>query len=85
MAVAQGTGGSVTVASRLQKRKLIATPGQMTTIGTIALQLYEEKYGHRPSKQLEIVGKFRFKTYHYETAAVELVDSAIDLVMREGR
>ncbi|MBR8833026.1 MAG: ATP-dependent RecD-like DNA helicase [Stigonema ocellatum SAG 48.90 = DSM 106950] len=81
---AQATPNTVTVSSRLLLRGLIATPGQMTTIGTIALQLYESKYGHRPSKQLEIVGKFRFKTYHYETAAVELIDSAIDLVMREG-
>ncbi|MBW4628737.1 MAG: ATP-dependent RecD-like DNA helicase [Brasilonema octagenarum HA4186-MV1] len=82
--VASATPTTVTVASRLQERGRIATPGQMTTIGTIALQLYEDKYGHRPSKQLEQVGKFRFKTYHYETAAVELIDSAIDLVMKEG-
>ncbi|MBD2681528.1 ATP-dependent RecD-like DNA helicase [Nostoc paludosum FACHB-159] len=78
------TPATVTVASRLQSRQLTATPGQMTTIGTIALQMYEEKYGHRPSKQLEQVGKFKFKTYHYEISAVELIDSAIDLVMREG-
>jgi exodeoxyribonuclease V alpha subunit len=81
--VDKATPSTVTVASRLQERGLIATPGQMTTIGTIALQLYSDKYGHRPSKQLEIVGKFRFKTYHYETAAVELIDSAIDLVILE--
>jgi exodeoxyribonuclease V alpha subunit len=74
---------NVTVASRLQSRKLTATPGQMTAIGTIALQMYENKYGHRPSKQPEQVGKFKFKTYHYETSAVELIDSAIDLVMRQ--
>lgn len=77
------TPANVTVASRLQSRKLTATPGQMTAIGTMALQMYENKYGHRPSKQLEQVGKFKFKTYHYEISAVELIDSAIDLVMRE--
>jgi exodeoxyribonuclease V alpha subunit len=83
--VACATPSTVTVASRLRERGLTAaTPGEMTTIGTIALQLYSDKYGHRPSKQLEIVGKFRFKTYHYETYAVELIDSAIDLVIREG-
>ncbi|WP_199332950.1 ATP-dependent RecD-like DNA helicase [Nostoc sp. FACHB-190] len=82
--VASATPTTVTIASRLQERKLTATPGQMTTIGTIALQMYEEKYGHRPSKQLEQVGKFKFKTYHYETEVVELIDSAIDLVMRES-
>ncbi|MDZ8109351.1 MAG: ATP-dependent RecD-like DNA helicase [Nostoc sp. DedQUE12a] len=81
--VVSATPATVTVASRLQSRKLSATPGQMTTIGTIALQMYEDKYGHRPSKQLEQVGKFKFKTYHYEISAVELIDSAIDLVMRE--
>jgi exodeoxyribonuclease V alpha subunit len=82
--VASAKPSKVTVASRLRERGLTATPGQMTTIGTIALQLYEDKYGHRPSKQLEQVGKFKFKTYHYETSVVELIDSAIDLVMREG-
>jgi exodeoxyribonuclease V alpha subunit len=81
--VASAKPSKVTVASRLRERGLTATPGQMTTIGTIALQMYEDKYGHRPSKQLEQVGKFRFKTYHYETAAVEFIDSAIDLVMRD--
>lgn len=75
---------TVTVASRLRSRSIIATSGQMTTIGTIALQLYEDKYGHRPSKQLEQVGQFQFKTYHYETSAVELIDSAIDLVISKG-
>ncbi|QJB47251.1 SF1B family DNA helicase RecD2 [Dolichospermum flos-aquae] len=81
--VASKTPSMVTVASRLRDRSINATPGQMTTIGTIALQLYEEKYGHRPSKQPEQVGKFRFKTYHYEIGAVELIDSAIDLVMNQ--
>lgn len=82
--VASATPAKVTVASRLQERKLTATPGQMTAIGTITLQMYEKKYGHRPSKQLEQVGKFKFKTYHYEISAVELIDSAIDLVITEG-
>lgn len=81
--VASKTPSMVTVASRLRDRSINATPGQMTTIGTIALQLYEEKYGHRPSKQPEQVGKFRFKTYHYEIGAVALIDSAIDLVMNQ--
>lgn len=79
--VAQAAPNNVTVASRVQMRRLVATPGQMTTIGTIALNLYESKYGHRPSKQLEVLGKLRFKTYHYEMAAVDLIDSAIDLVL----
>ncbi len=54
----------------------------MTTIGSLALQMYESKYGYRPSKQPEFVGKFRFNTYHYETTAIELIDSAIDAVLR---
>lgn len=72
---------TVTVASRLQQRQLTAIPGQMTTIGSLALQMYESKYGYRPSKQPELVGKFRFNTYHYETTAIELIDSAIDAVL----
>ena len=73
---------TVTVASRLQQRQLTATHGQMTTIGSLALQMYESKYGYRPSKQPELVGKFRFNTYHYETTAIDEIDSAIDAVLR---
>ncbi len=54
----------------------------MTTIGSLALQMYESKYGYRPSKQPELVGKFRFNTYHYETTAIDEIDSAIDAVLR---
>lgn len=72
---------TITIASRLQERQLSATPGQMTTIGSLAVEMYQAKYGHRPSKQLEQVGKFRFKTYHYEISALALLDRAIDAVM----
>ena len=75
----------VTIASRLKERSLEATQGQMTTIGSLALQLYEDKYGHRPSKQPEQVGKYKFKTYHYESSAVKLIDQAIDLFMSNER
>ena len=56
----------------------------MTTIGSLALQMYETKYGHRPSKQLEQLGNFRFKTYHYDMQAIALIDSAIDLVIKSS-
>jgi exodeoxyribonuclease V alpha subunit len=56
---------TVTIASRLRERKLICTKGQMTSIGSLALRLYEDLFGHRPSKQLEVVEGMRFKTYHY--------------------
>ncbi|WP_100903566.1 ATP-dependent RecD-like DNA helicase [Nostoc flagelliforme] len=75
------TASTLTIASRLQQRQLTATQGQMTTIGSLALQMYESKFGYRPSKQPELVGKFRFNTYHYETSSVELIDSAIDAVL----
>jgi len=85
-----GTGGganlgkqqpTVTIASRLRERKLSSTKGQMTSIGSLALRLYEDKFGHRPSKQLEVVEGMRFKTYHYGVEALDLIDRAIDLVL----
>ncbi|MCC5668933.1 AAA family ATPase [Nostoc sp. CHAB 5784] len=76
------TASTLTIASRLQQRQLTATQGQMTTIGSLAQNMYESKFGYRPSKQPELVGKFRFNTYHYETSSVELIDSAIDAVLR---
>lgn len=72
---------SVTIASRLRERKLLVTKGQMTSIGSLALRLYEDKFGHRPSKQPEVVEGMRFKTYHYPVEAVDLIDRAIDLVL----
>lgn len=78
----QGKPGKfVTIASQLRERKLSATKGQMTSIGSLALRLYEDKFGHRPSKQLEVVEGMRFKTYHYTVEAVDLIDRAIDLVL----
>ena len=74
-------GLSVTIASRLRERKLSATKGQMTSLGSLALRLYEDKFGHRPPKQLEVVEGMRFKTYHYAVEAVDLIDRAIDLVL----
>jgi exodeoxyribonuclease V alpha subunit len=71
----------VTVAKRLRDRGIEATKGQMTSIGSLALGLYVDTYGHRPSRQLEQVGSFRFKTYHYEPETVRLLDQAIDTVI----
>lgn len=59
----------------------------MTSVGSLALRLYEDKFGHRPSKQLEVVEGMRFKTYHwfktyhYGVEAVDLIDRAIDAVL----
>ncbi|HEY9600687.1 MAG TPA: ATP-dependent RecD-like DNA helicase [Allocoleopsis sp.] len=81
--VNQGKPGSfVTIASRLRERKLGATKGQMTSIGSLALRFYEDKFGHRPSKQLEVMEGMRFKTYHYGVEAVDLIDRAIDAVLK---
>ncbi len=80
--VSQGKQGKfVTIASRLRERKLGATKGQMISVGSLALRLYEDKFGHRPSKQLEVVEGMRFKTYHYGVEAVDLIERAIDAVL----
>src|SRR5919202_226066 len=73
-------GKFVTIASRLRERQLSSTKGQMTSVGSLALRLYEDKFGHRPSKQLEVVEGMRFKTYHYGVEAVDLIERAIDAV-----
>ncbi len=70
----------ITIASRLQEMGLEATPGQAIAIGTLVLKLYEDRYGHRPCKKPEQVGKYKFKTYHYELHALDLINYAIDLV-----
>ncbi|HEY9596155.1 MAG TPA: AAA family ATPase [Cyanophyceae cyanobacterium] len=75
-------GSLVTIASRLRERQLSSTKGQMTSIGSLALRLYEDKFGHRPSKQLEVLEGMRLKTYHYGVEAVDLIDRAIDAVLK---
>jgi exodeoxyribonuclease V alpha subunit len=81
--VSQGKQGKfITIASRLRERQLSSTKGQMTSVGSLALRLYEDKFGHRPSKQLEVVEGMRFKTYHYGVEAVDLIDRAIDAVLK---
>ena len=75
----------VTIASRIEQRSLNATKGQMTSIGSLALSLYQNEYGHRPCKQFEQIGSMRFKTYHYPSDAVELIDRAIDTVLQIKR
>jgi exodeoxyribonuclease V alpha subunit len=71
----------VTISKRLQQRAIEVSKGQISAIGSLALKLYEDKYGHRPSKQFEKVGTWTFKTYHYPNDAVELLDRAIDIVL----
>ena len=73
----------VTIANRIEQRSLNATKGQMTSISSLALSLYQNEYGHRPCKQFEQVGSMRFKTYHYPPDAVELIDQAIDTVLQQ--
>jgi exodeoxyribonuclease V alpha subunit len=53
----------------------------MTSVGSLALRLYEDKLGHRPSKQLEVVKGMRSKTYYYGVEAVDLIHRAIDAVL----
>ena len=71
----------VSIASRLSQRNIDATKGQMTSIGSLALSLFENQYGYRPAKQFEVFGKFKFKTYHYSITDIDLVDRAIDTVI----
>jgi len=81
--VKSGTTATVSVAKRLKERGIQATTGQRTKIGSLTLQLYQDKYKHLPSKQPEQMEemKFKTKTYHYESEAVDLIDRAIDIVL----
>lgn len=76
----------VSVAMRLRELNIDATKGEKTSIGSLALQLYQSQYGRRPSKRLEVIepGQ-KFKTYHYETEAIELLDRAIKTIMKRDR
>ncbi len=53
----------VTLASRIKERSYSASVGQMTSIGTLALSLYQNEYGHRPGKQFE-PGLAHLKVYN---------------------
>lgn len=81
--VKSGTTATVSVAKRLKERGIQATTGERTKIGSLTLQLYQDKYKYLPSKQLEQMEemKFKTKTYHYESSAVDLIDRAIDIVL----
>ena len=77
------TTATVSVAKRLKERGIQVTTGERTKIGSLTLQLYQDKYKHLPSKQPEQMEdmKFKTKTYHYESAAVDLIDRAIYIVL----
>jgi hypothetical protein len=76
----------VSVAIRLRELNIDATKGQKTSIGSLALQLYQSHYNRRPSKRLErIEPGQQFKTYHYENEAIELLDFAIMTIMKGDR
>ncbi|MGK7902754.1 MAG: ATP-dependent RecD-like DNA helicase [Hormoscilla sp.] len=77
------TTATVSVAKRIKERGIQVTTGQRTKIGRLTLQLYQDKYGHFPSKQPEQMEdmKFKTKTYHYSEDAVHLIDRAIDIVL----
>lgn len=77
------TTATISVAKRLKERGMQVTTGQRTKIGSLTLQLYQDKYKHLPSKQPEQMEdmKFKTKTYHYSSDAVHLIDLAIDIVL----
>jgi exodeoxyribonuclease V alpha subunit len=74
----------VSIAARLRERELTCSKGETTSIGALALQLYQDKFGHRPAKQPERLDGIDWlvRTYHYERAALDLIDQAIDLVIQ---
>ena len=66
---------------RLSELGLTASKGQMTKIGSLALQMFELTYGTRPCKKPERVGGMNFTTYHYPFKAISLLDQAIRQVL----
>lgn len=82
---AKSANNLISIAQRLSQRNLSATKGQMTSIGSLALSLFENKYSHRPSKRFETVGKFKFKTYHYPNKDTDLIDRAIDVILAQNQ
>ena len=76
----------VSVAMRLRELNIDATKGQKTSIGSLALQLYQSHYNRRPSKRPEVIESGqKFKTYHYENEAIELLDFAIMTIIEGDR
>ena len=69
------------VQGRLRELGLTADKGQMTKIGSLALQIFELTYGTRPCKKPERVGGMNFRTYHYPESALALLEQAIRQVL----
>ncbi len=69
------------VQGRLRELKVNATKGQMTKIGSLALQLFELVHGGRPCKKQERVDGMSFMTYHYPEKAKVILDQAIQQVL----
>lgn len=67
----------ISVQGRLRELKVNATKGQMTKIGSLALQLFELVHGERPCKKQERVDGMTFMTYHYPEKAKVILDQAI--------
>ena len=71
----------ISIQGRIHQLKLTVSKGELTKIGSLSVKLFEERYGHRPSKKAEKVGGFSFNTYHYPANDIDLVDSAIQQVL----
>ncbi len=69
------------VQGRLRELGLTASKGQMTKIGSLALQIFELTYGARPCRKPERIGGMQFATYHYPDQAIALLDQAIYQVL----
>ena len=69
------------VQGRLRELGLTASKGQMTKIGSLALQIFELTYGARPCRKPERIGGMQFTTYHYPDQALALLDQAIHQVL----
>ncbi len=66
---------------RLRELGLTASKGQMTKIGSLALQMFELTYFTRPCKKPERSGGMQFSTYHYPEKALALLEQAIRQVL----
>ncbi len=69
------------VQGRLRELGLTASKGQMTKIGSLALQLFELTHGLSPCRKPERIGGMQFTTYHYPDSAQALLDQAIHQVL----
>jgi prophage antirepressor-like protein len=72
----------VCVSARCEERGIKAGPGDWSHIGRVTAELFRRRHGRSPDRAERLVGGAVRKLFVYTRADVDLLDEAIDFVMK---